>query len=144
MSSKNKIQFTAEEIALAISNSTTMGGASKVLEVDWRTFKLEAERHGLYKPSGQTNKRFELSDILDGKHPQYPTSKLLLRLIVEGYKIYQCESCGITEWNGQKISLEVDHIDGNSGNHRLNNLQVLCPNCHSQTETYRSKKLKLK
>jgi 5-methylcytosine-specific restriction endonuclease McrA len=120
-----------------------MGGAARILGVDWRTFKKEADRHGLYVPmtKGQPGKKFELKDILDGKHPQYPTSKITPRLIKEGLKKYQCESCGITEYNEKPISLELNHIDGNSGNHCLENLELLCPNCHSQTETYRSKKL---
>jgi transposase-like protein/RNA polymerase subunit RPABC4/transcription elongation factor Spt4 len=51
----------------------------------------------------------------------------------------ECSCCGLTEWMGQVIILEVDHIDGNSENNSLENLRLLCPNCHSQTETYKGK-----
>ena len=61
------------------------------------------------------------------------------RLFSEKVKDEKCEVCGLTEWLGKKLSLEVDHKDGNRYNHNLNNLQILCPNCHSQTETYRGK-----
>jgi Zn finger protein HypA/HybF involved in hydrogenase expression len=50
-----------------------------------------------------------------------------------------CESCGITEWNGNPISFHIDHINGNRKDNRKENLKVLCPNCHSQTETFASK-----
>lgn len=50
-----------------------------------------------------------------------------------------CCSCGLSEWLGQKISLEIDHIDGDANNNFINNLRVLCPNCHSQTPTYKGK-----
>ena len=52
---------------------------------------------------------------------------------------YKCECCGISTWNNQSIILQVHHIDGNRNNNTRNNLQILCPNCHSQTEnwTYR-------
>lgn len=83
---------------------------------------------------------FDLQDILDGKHPQYPTSKLSKRLVKAGIKEYRCERCLISEWNSEPISLELNHIDGNNGNHALVNLELLCPNCHSQTPTYRNKK----
>jgi hypothetical protein len=56
-----------------------------------------------------------------------------------GCKKEECEMCLLKEWMGQKIVLELHHIDGNRFNNDLLNLQILCPNCHSQTDTYRSK-----
>lgn len=52
---------------------------------------------------------------------------------------YKCECCGLEEWQGKLISLELHHIDGDRYNNELNNLQLLCPNCHSQTPNYRGK-----
>ena len=52
----------------------------------------------------------------------------------------KCEECGVEEWNGKRLPMEVDHIDGNTKNNDLTNLKVLCPNCHSQTPTWRKKK----
>ena len=50
---------------------------------------------------------------------------------------YKCESCGIKDrWNGQPISLHLDHVNGINNDNRLDNLRFLCPNCHSQTHTY--------
>ena len=85
-----------------------------------------------------------MQDILDGKHPQYSTYKLSQRLVKEGLINYECKKCGICEYNNIHISLELNHIDGNRYNNSLDNLELLCPNCHSQTPTYRSKKLLLK
>ena len=52
---------------------------------------------------------------------------------------YACECCGISKWNGKNIVLECDHIDGNHKNNVPNNLRLICPNCHSQTDTYKAK-----
>jgi hypothetical protein len=51
----------------------------------------------------------------------------------------RCNKCGIDEWLGNPISLEVDHIDGDRHNNSRENLEGLCPNCHSQTETWRGR-----
>ena len=51
----------------------------------------------------------------------------------------KCEKCGLTHWQGQEIPLQVHHIDGNHYNNVIDNLQILCPNCHAQTDTYAGK-----
>ena len=52
---------------------------------------------------------------------------------------HECWECGIIEWNGKPITLELDHVDGDGFNHHIDNLRLLCPNCHSQTDTYRNR-----
>ncbi len=53
---------------------------------------------------------------------------------------YHCDICNLTTWQGENITLEIDHKNGDDRDHRLVNLRLLCPNCHSQTETYGSRK----
>lgn len=75
------------------------------------------------------------SDFVYGK--AIKSEKMKNHLIyLRGHK---CEKCGNTEWQGQLIPLEVHHIDGDRLNNVLENLQLLCPNCHAQTENYRNK-----
>jgi hypothetical protein len=50
-----------------------------------------------------------------------------------------CKICGLVEHNHKPLVLECDHIDGNHTNNALSNLRMICPNCHSQTETYKNK-----
>ena len=82
----------------------------------------------------------ELSEVLIINSPHSSTSTLKKRLIKEGLLIYKCSECGINEWQGKKLSLHMDHINGDNTDNRLENLRILCPNCHSLTETYCRKK----
>jgi len=61
---------------------------------------------------------------------------LKLRLIAEGLKRHACEECGISEWQGNRLSLDLHHRNGDPADNRLENLNLLCPNCHSQTDTF--------
>jgi 5-methylcytosine-specific restriction endonuclease McrA len=70
-------------------------------------------------------------------------STQIVRCYLEGEPTFthKCEKCGNTEWLGQKIALDLDHINGNNRDNRRKNLQFLCPNCHAQTHTYRGRNI---
>jgi len=53
-----------------------------------------------------------------------------------------CNCCKLTTWQDKPIGLEIHHIDGNSKNNKLENVKLVCPNCHSQTDTFKNKKRK--
>lgn len=91
---------------------------------------------------GKINK-IPLEEILKENRP-YKSQDLKRRLIEEGYKLNKCENpeCGISEWHGHSLVLQLHHINGNHNDNRLENLQILCPNCHSLTENFNGKKLK--
>jgi 5-methylcytosine-specific restriction endonuclease McrA len=58
------------------------------------------------------------------------------RLLAAGIKDERCEQCGLSDWQGQTLALHLHHINGDGSDNRLENLAMLCPNCHSQTETF--------
>lgn len=144
------IKITTQELKQAIDSSNSMSEAAAKLKIHFSTFKRYAVEAGLYvinqglkgsnKPKQEGNGKIPLTEILEGKHPQYQAYKLKHRLYELGMKKNKCECCGIDEWNNTMIQCELDHIDGDRTNHKFNNLQILCPNCHSQTETFRFKR----
>jgi hypothetical protein len=77
-----------------------------------------------------------LEDLLIENSPAVSTSKLKARLFAAGLKEKRCEECGIDSWRGQPITLMLDHINGINNDNRLENLRILCPNCHALTDTW--------
>lgn len=139
--------MTLEE---AISKTKTMAEAAELFGKPFTTFKRLAIKAGLYTPNQggkgtekSSASKIPLVDILKGHYPTYQTGKLKKRLIEEGLKENCCECCGLgLMWNGKPITLELDHINGISTDHREENLRLLCPNCHSQTDTFRGRNIK--
>lgn len=142
------MKISDEEIRRVIAVSTNMSEAARCLNMNFFALRYRAKKLGIYKPnqgrSGITrlkheyrDKIFSLDKILNGEYPNYQTVKLKKRLINEGIKDEVCEECGQgILWNNKKLVLQLDHKDGNSRNHKLENLKLLCPNCHSQTNTF--------
>lgn len=119
-------------------NYKTIKDFIKEYNIDTSHFTGQGWNVGLkFKP----NKGLELKEVLI-KDSKYQSYKLKNKLLSEGVKEYRCEGCKRTEWNGKPIPLELHHINGNNSDNRLENLQLLCPNCHAQTEHYRGRNIK--
>ena len=115
-----------------------------IKEYDLDITKLNKNRSALYSKCGKvTSEKIvkPLSEILQ-KGVDCSSYKLLHRLYKEGLKEPKCERCNITTWEGEQISFHLHHKDGDRLNNELNNLQVLCPNCHSLTDNFAGKNSK--
>lgn len=80
-------------------------------------------------------KKEALERYENGKYKHLANGALKKILITSGRK-YVCEECNLDEWRGKKLTLQLEHIDGDSFNNSTENLKFLCPNCHSITDTY--------
>ena len=121
---------------------TRGGTSSKTLKRRIAELQCSTE-HFLKQTEAATDKiRIPLEEILKEGSTYQNIARLKLRLVSENKMDYSCSLCGIDEWLDNPISLQLDHINGISNDHRIENLRFLCPNCHSQTETYAGKNKK--
>ncbi len=120
------------------SNYKTIKKYVKLHNIDISHFTGQGHLKGKtykYRPS------FPLEDLLK-ENISYSSDKLRKRLISANYFQHKCYKCQNTEWQGQPIPIELEHINGDHTDNRLENLTILCPNCHAQTNTYRGKNKK--
>lgn len=143
---RQKIIINHDVIESAIKETNSLSEAAIFVGVSYQTFVRRAHEFGLHS-SGKNqgldgvskpwveSRKLSLDAIL--KNEKFETSsKLKARLIRAGLKKNECEICGISEWQGQRLVCHLDHVNGNNRDNRLENLKILCPNCHSQTPTY--------
>jgi hypothetical protein len=102
--------------------------------------KLTSERNRLlidFKKIGELNREIANRKILDENFENLSFGRLKKRVSLE--QNGNCNRCGISDWLGEKITLELEHKDGNHFNNQRDNLECLCPNCHSLTPTWRGR-----
>lgn len=116
---------------------TTKGGSSTdILKKRINELKCDVSHFGKLPKEKPNNAKYTLDEILVENSSYANIARLKIRLVNENRLVYKCAICGISEWNNLPLSLQLDHINGKNNDHRIQNLRFLCPNCHSQTQTY--------
>lgn len=122
---------------LRILGKSVTGSSHKCLKDAIIRFEINVDHFKTLKIK-RSNKKLKWQDILNNN--QTPTNRThsykLRRALIESGIEYKCNKCGIKEWCGDEITLEVDHIDGDWKNNNRDNLRFLCPNCHSLTSNF--------
>ena len=151
---KSKVyQVTDEEFKAIIARNDSLSsclrelglgskGSSAFTNLKKRIAELECSTAHFCAASthGRTNGQpIPLEQILIENSTYANTNNLKKRLINKGLLDYHCSICGIDKWQGKELVLQLDHINGVHNDNRLENLRLLCPNCHSQTDTYAGK-----
>ena len=148
-------RYTKEKLEEAVKNSLSIAEVLKYLNIipaggNYRTIHRYIREWNidtshftgqLWNKGGHRicNPAKPISEILT-ENSEYQSYKLARRLLKEKIKEYKCELCGNTEWMNKPIPLELHHINGIHTDNRLENLQLLCPNCHALTDNYRNRK----
>lgn len=117
--------------------STSGGNASHQLKKRCKELNCDTSHFNAQQDAQKVSQKYTLEEIMVENSTYTNTTKFKERLIRANLMEYKCALCGNPgEWNGKTLILQLDHINGNHHDHRLENLRFLCPNCHSQTETF--------
>lgn len=151
-------KYTDEEFIIAVSKSKSYSGVCKLIGLSPKGGNLNTVKNKIISLSldithftfqnwnkgetSETNLLIKKKDIHEILKPNsgWTSYAIKNRLFKEGLKEIKCECCELTKWMGQSIPLELHHINGVNNDHTLSNLQILCPNCHAQTNNYSGRK----
>lgn len=135
-----KKSYSIAEVIREMNNVASISGGNystvkkyiKLYNIDTSHFRgqgwLKGQTHNF-------SKKIDLENILVENSP-YQRGSLKRRLLKNEMLTYHCYECKTIEWNNKPLSLHLDHINGVNDDHRIENLRLLCPNCHSQTDTF--------
>ena len=142
--------MTDQEFIKICEDSDSMLSASVKIGISFSTFKRKAKKLNCYKTNQFWNKgktsisdirvRSKYEDSIFVENSKVARAYIKSLIMKEGLIEYRCELCEIDgNWMGKNLNLHLDHKNGIRNDNRISNLRFLCPNCHSQTESYCSK-----
>jgi len=147
-----RTKYTKEEFVKAVEENYSVASVLKSLGLkatggNYKLFHHRCQESNLDTShftgqghlKGKTHdwtKKIALEEILIESSKYTSTYHLKSRLLKAELLEYECSSCSISEWQSKPLTLHLDHINGVNNDNRLENLRLLCPNCHSQTSTY--------
>ena len=133
---------TLSEVMKKLGYSGNRGNSIKGLKEYLDKVGIDYSKFSVKRLSMFSHPKVDLENILVEDCKYTNMYRLKERLLRTGLLGNECSICGLKEWMGKEIVLQLDHINGNNRDNRIENLRLLCPNCHSQTETFCGKKKK--
>lgn len=125
--------YSNREVARKLGYVADGGGTMASLKRMYQELNIDTSH---FKGQGWNKENYNYDAFAAGTHKKNGSSTTIALIALRGHK---CEKCGLTEWLGEPINLETHHKDGDRSNNSLDNLEILCPNCHSYTPNFARK-----
>lgn len=137
-----KYKNTEDDYRKAVANATSIAGVCRELGIVARGGNYETVKRKIAECD------LDISHFLGhgwnkGNFSDNPNKRSTIRKKIIRERGHRCEECGLEEWFGKPVAVEMEHIDGNNQNNAENNLKILCLLCHANTETWKRKKSSL-
>jgi sugar diacid utilization regulator len=151
---KHKHYEIPKDFVQVVKSSRSMREAAQKLSIPLTSFKRMAIEKGVYKTNQgwsrgigiiarRTTKERFIREVLKENGLEWRNSAIKAKLLEFDMVKDACSICNQANiWNGKPLVLQLDHINGKSRDNRLENIRLVCPNCHSQTDTFGSKNRK--
>lgn len=137
----SKIVLESKNFSDVLRNLGVKPNSATISTIKRRIQEYDLDVSHFIKNAGNTKKHIDnYLRVYSKDEPKPQSSHVKDKLFEYGYKSKACEICGIMDWNGKPLTLQIHHIDGQHKNYTPENLQILCPNCHSQTDNWGRKK----
>jgi len=148
---RGRVTTTEDDLRRAVADSTSMtgtiaalgwpltSGSRRRLREMLALFDVDISHFLRGSAASSEGTRLPIEELLTKKNAA--SNWLKARLLEAGLLFPLCDLCGREQWLGRPIPLELDHINGEHSDNRLENLRVLCPNCHALTPTYRGRNI---
>ena len=145
---RSDILESKDQILQWIEENQSKAYISKQLNCKQETLNRYLTLMGIEYPGNQSGKgtqkkrpKMTLAEYLENSQ-DIQTNKIRKKILEENLKPHKCECCGLETWLDSPIPLEIHHKDGDRTNNTLENFELLCPNCHAFTDSYRGKNCK--
>lgn len=136
-----KISINYSEVLRKLDRKSISGSSHKCIQNFIKQNNIDISHFTFHPKQVNTNKKTALEILVLNGTKNRRTSKQLRRALLETGVEYKCKKCGIFEWNKEQLILEINHINGNPLDNRPDNLEFLCPNCHSLTPNFYNTKI---
>ena len=133
---RKRFDYNSPEFADIVASATSIASVARAIGITPRAGNYVTIKRHIFLQDLDTS-HFTGQSWNKGNFAEHHKTNKYLKAALVRERGHECEECNLRDWRGVQITLELEHVDGDRSNNDSSNLKLLCPNCHSQTPTWR-------